>query len=252
MSGNVHHIENMTSPEISAVIQSGLKRVIVPCGAIEQHGPHLELRMDADHAEALAPLVASGIGGALVAPTITVGCSKHHLPFSGTISLAESTFAAICKDYCTSLAKHGIEEIFFFSGHVGNFPVLERYLPELRAAAPQCKIEAFTDSTVWLQTWSTAVSIAGGASDRVGGHADIAETSIMLTIKPQAVRQSAIQVGRIGLMSKAELEAMWHEGLPSVSPNGILGDARGANKTVGEECLRAISLLLINDFKSKA
>ncbi len=252
MAGTVHHLERMTSPEIAEAIRAGCTRVIVPCGAVEQHGPHMALRMDADHAEALAPMVAAGLGGAFIAPTIAVGCSRHHLAFSGTISLSEATFVAICRDYCTSLAQHGIRVILFFSGHIGNFPVLEGALAGLRSAVPGCRVEAFTDSTAWLDGWSRAVARAGGKPESVGGHADIAETSILLAIRPEAVRVSRIEAGRIGLMTRAELEVMWRDGLRSVSPNGILGDARGASSAIGLQCLGAIADLLVSDFRSKA
>ncbi|WP_370209099.1 creatininase family protein [Pararhodobacter marinus] len=248
MQEPIYFIERMTAPEIAEAIGAGCTRVVVPCGAVEQHGPHMALRMDADHAEALAPLLASGLGGAFIAPTITVGCSKHHLAFAGTISLSEETFAAICRDYCTSLAQHGVTEIFFFSGHIGNFPVLERILPDLREAVPGLRIEAFTDSGAWLACWAETVAGAGGAAENVGGHADVAETSIMLHIKPEAVRVPRIAAGRIGMLTQAELEAVWRDGLRSVSANGILGDARGASASIGAECLRAIAGLILVDF----
>ena len=251
MTGPVHHLERMTSPEIAAAIRAGCTRVIVPCGAVEQHGPHMALRMDADHAEALAPIIAAGLGGAFIAPTIAVGCSHHHLGFSGTISLSEATFVAICRDYCTSLAHHGLRDILFFSGHIGNFPVLEGALAGLRSAVPGCRVEAFTDPTAWLDRWARAVAQAGGRPEHVGGHADIAETSIMLAIKPEAVRRPRISAGRIGLMTRRELEIMWRDGLPSISANGILGDARGASAAIGQDCLRAIADLLVIDFQSK-
>ncbi|MCA0203621.1 MAG: creatininase family protein [Proteobacteria bacterium] len=252
MDAPVYPLERMTSPEIAEAIRAGCTRVLVPCGAVEQHGPHMALRMDADHAEALAPLIARGLGGAFVAPTIAVGCSSHHLAFSGTISLSEATFTAICREYCTSLVRHGITEIFFYSGHIGNFPVLENALPGLRRAVPGVRVEAFTDSTAWLACWAEAVAAAGGAAASVGGHADIAETSVMLHIKPEAVRPARIEAGRLGLMTRAELEVMWRDGLPAVSPNGILGDARGASAGIGAACLAAIAGLILADFTASA
>jgi hypothetical protein len=32
-------LERMRSPEIGAAIESGVTTIIVPCGAVEQHGP---------------------------------------------------------------------------------------------------------------------------------------------------------------------------------------------------------------------
>jgi len=40
--------------------------------------------------------------------------------------------------------------------------------------------------------------------------------------------------------------------LPAVSPNGILGDARGASAGIGAACLAAIAGLILADFTASA
>lgn len=242
-------LETMTTTEVARRLASGNRTVIVPCGAIEQHGPHLPICMDRDHADRLGVLLAHRLGGALVAPTMPVGCSKHHLGFEGTISITDETFEALCRDYCTSLARHGFTRILFISGHVGNFPVLARILPNLRSSVPEtCRVDAFTDATTWLETWKNAVISAGGDGASVGGHADIAETSIMLVLRPESTHLDAAVAGWIGLMGDDELTAMWRDGIGGVSPNGILGDARGATVEIGLTCLDAICDMLARAF----
>lgn len=173
-------LELMTFEDVLEALKRGFDTVVVPCGAVEQHGPHLPLCMDADHAEALATLVSRRLGRTLIAPTIRVGCSSHHLAFPGTISIRPETLEAICLDYCTSLVRHGFSRILFFSGHIGNFPVFRDMLPRLRESVGQRpRIQAFVDSEAWLNEWRDAVSSAGGDSTAVGGHADIAEKSFL-------------------------------------------------------------------------
>lgn len=242
-------LEFMTAPEVAAEVESGFRTVVIPCGAVEQHGPHLPLSVDADHADHLGVLVAERLGNALVAPTIRVGCSSHHMEFPGTISLQNDTFEMICRDYCTSLAKHGFESILIFSAHVGNCPLLADILPRLRSAVPStCHVSAFTDSRAWLETWREAVREAGGEAMRVGGHADIAETSIMLEIHPERVRLSNYEAGRLGLPTKEVLETMWRDGLRAVSQNGILGDPHGSSDAIGRACIEDIASLLVKSF----
>ncbi len=242
-------IELMTTLEIGEHLAAGRTTIVVPCGAIEQHGPHLPICMDRDHAECLGARLALRLRNALVAPTLPVGCSSHHLSFAGTISISDETFEAVCRDYCTSLARHGFEKIIFISGHIGNFPVLARILPRLQAAVPEgCEVEAFTDSTAWLETWRSTVIAAGGNGTSVGGHADIAETSVMLVLRPDRTHLDRAAAGLIGLMNQDELAAMWRDGLGSVSPNGILGDARGSTAAIGERCIDAITDLLARQF----
>ena len=242
-------LELMTSEEVSVALAHGSASVIVPCGAVEQHGPHLPLCMDAEHAEALAELVATRLGRTLIAPTIRIGCSSHHLSFPGTISLQVETFEAICQDYCASLVHHGFKRIILFSGHIGNFPALRDMLPRLRQAmAGQARVDAFFDSEAWLHRWREAVASAGGDPASVGGHADIAETSLMMKIRPGSVRMDRIEPGRIGMLTPDELALMWKDGIASISHNGIMGDPRGSSAVIGESCLAAVAELLIESF----
>ena len=244
-------LELMTFEGVSAALKRGFDTVVVPCGAVEQHGPHLPLCMDADHAEALAALVAQRLGRTLVAPTIKVGCSSHHLTFAGTISFRPETFEAICQDYCTSLVRHGFSRIILFSGHIGNFPVLREMLPRLRSnVAQSIRVDAFIDSEAWLGRWRKAVEISGGDPAAVGGHADIAETSLMMKLRPDSVRTDRFEPGHLGLLSQEQLELMWKNGISSVSKNGILGDPRGSTVEIGDSCLEAIADLLVGSFKS--
>jgi creatinine amidohydrolase len=57
-------LEKMTSAEIQAALSEGRRDVVVPCGAVEQHGPHLPLDVDAVHAERLGTEVAERLGTA--------------------------------------------------------------------------------------------------------------------------------------------------------------------------------------------
>jgi len=248
---NELRLELMTFEDVSAALKRGFDTVVVPCGAVEQHGPHLPLCMDADHAEALAALVAQLLGRTLVAPTIRVGCSSHHLAFAGTISFRAETFEAICQDYCASLARHGFSRIILFSAHIGNFPVLREILPRLRNCVVQSiRIDAFVDSEGWLNRWRKAVEISGGDPAAVGGHADIAETSLMMKLRPDSVRVDRFEPGHRGLLSQEQLELMWKNGISSVTKNGIIGDPRGSTAQIGDSCLEAIADLLIDSFKS--
>ena len=127
-------MEYLTSAEIVEAIAGGARTAILPLGAIEQHGPHLPLSVDSDHADALALRIANKLGTALVLPTVRVGYSPHHLGFAGTLSVRPSTLEAICMDYCSSLAAHGFTRVVLFSGHIGNYPIMRDFEPRLAAA----------------------------------------------------------------------------------------------------------------------
>lgn len=237
-------IERMTWPEVKKAIEAGMETVVVACGAIEQHGPHLPLLVDAAHGSRLALEVADRLGDALVAPTIRVGCSEHHLHFAGTVSLAVETFEAVCRDYCTSLARHGFRRVVFLPTHGGNFRPLADMLPRLRAAVPDIAVHAFTDLIALVGVWKRVVQEESGLAGRVGGHADIAETSLMLHLEPGLVRMDRAVKGHIAELTIENARRFIAEGFHNVTPNGILGDARGARADIGRRCIEELADLI--------
>jgi creatinine amidohydrolase len=240
----------MTWPQVRDALAAGTRTVVVPCGAIEQHGPHLPLLVDADHGVRLGEEVARRLGDALVAPTIRVGCSDHHLDFPGTISLRQSTFAAVCRDYCVSLARHGFEKICMLPSHGGNFRPLAGMLADLaEAAGPDCRVAAFTDLVAVIETWQRVVEEEEGLGHRVGGHADIAESSILLFLHPDLVDFDKVQEGFHPELDEELLARIIREGFLKVTPNGILGDARGLSKKIGQRCIDELADLMAEYYR---
>ena len=107
---------------------------ILPIGATEQHGPHLELRTDIAIAEALSRRVADAYeGGALLLPPFAVGCSEHHLAFAGTLSLRPSTLLAVLADILASVKLLGITRVLILNGHGGNTDIARIAAREARS-----------------------------------------------------------------------------------------------------------------------
>ena len=105
-----------------------------------------------------------------------------------------------------------------------------------RAVSPGCTVLAYTDLMGFLEVWKRVVGEAG-MGERVGGHADVAEGSEMLAIRPELVRTERAESGYTGETSPELLDRIFREGLQSVTENGILGDARGLSSELGERCL---------------
>lgn len=232
-------LEEMTWPEVEAAQADGYSSVVVAAGAIEQHGMHLPLLVDAVRGDRLALEVARRLGRSLVGPTIRLGCSEHHMDFPGTISLRGETLKAVCLDYVTSFARHGFRAVYLVPSHGGNFAPLATMLEELRAAGgPECEVRAYTDLMEFVGLWEGAVrEVAPELTRRVGGHADIAESSEMLCIRPDLVREELAEAGYVGGFDAALAERIFGEGLRAVTPNGVLGDPRGMSREIGERCI---------------
>ena len=245
-------LEKMTFGEIQAALAEGRRDVVVPCGAVEQHGRHLPLDVDAVHADRLAQEVAQRLGTALVAPTIRVGVSPHHMAFPGTLSLRPETFEAVYSDYCRSLAAHGFRTILCFSGHGGNFAPLadmEQRLDDL--VGPDCRVIVFADLHGLIEVWRSAVADAGGDPDSVGGHADVAESSVYSYLRPGEVRTDQLARGYTGPVDDEVLQRLFTGGIRALSATGVMGDPHGFSDAIGALCVQRVADMIAKHFSEQ-
>jgi creatinine amidohydrolase len=115
-------------PEVDAIDRDS-SLIILPTGAIEQHGHHLPLDTDIHNPTEIALRVAEesrtgSTGTVLVAPPVWWGTSPHHLAYPGTISLRMQTASDLIHDICASLLRNGFYRILILNGHGGNAGVM--------------------------------------------------------------------------------------------------------------------------------
>lgn len=241
-------LEHLTWPEVELALTRGMTSVVIPVGAVEQHGPHLPLFVDAERGTALGLRVARHLGDALLAPTIRVGWSEHHMGFAGTISLRKETLEAVIRDYCESLARHGFQDIYLVPSHGGNFQPVADMLPRLQsevaAVNESCRVAAYTDLLEFVSVWRWVVEEEVGLGRNVGGHADIAESSEMLYLHPELVRMGRVEKGRAGVLDSELVAKAFEKGLRAITLNGVLGDPTGMDPHLGERLLDATALLV--------
>ena len=127
----------------------------------------------------------------------------------------------------------------FVPSHGGNFAPLADMLDDLRlAVGSDCEVDAYTDLVGFIECWKSAVaSEAPELVSRVGGHADIAESSEMLCIRPDLVREDLAEEGYLADFDDALSERIFRDGFREVTPNGVLGDAQGMSRKIGERCI---------------
>lgn len=167
--------------------------VIIPIGATEQHGPNGLI--GTDHLD--AEFVAKGVGeriGCLVAPTLTIGMSQHHLGFTGSITLRPSTLISVVCDVVHSLRLHGFERFFFINGHGGNVAAVTAAFDEVYAGA-SLRSEA-SPARCKMVFWSAGRRCSDLAAelygDANGSHATAAEVSLSQYYHPQAIKHAQL------------------------------------------------------------
>jgi creatinine amidohydrolase len=198
--------------------------VLLPLGALEQHGPHLPLDTDARVAVAVAATAAAGDDALLVAPPLAYGASGEHEGFPGTLSIGHEALRAVLVELGRS-ALRWASRLVFVNGHGGNLPTVPDAVAQLRREGRDA-------------AWWPCVPVAGDA------HAGRTETSILLALDPAAVRQDAAEPGATAPLAEL-LPALRTGGVAAVSPNGVLGDPTGATAAEGERLLAEMSAALL-------
>ncbi len=221
----------MTWPDVAQRCAGSL--LVVPLGATEQHGPHLPLATDTEVARALADGLASRRAGVLVAPALPYGSSGEHAAFAGTISIGADALERVVVELVRSA--DAFSGVVLVSGHGGNTVPLAR------------AVQVLEDEGRSVLAWSPRADLLGAAARMSGwgdpdAHAGWVETSLLLCIRPDAVRTERSEAGDLRPLGDIADELRRH-GVGAVSPNGVLGDPRQADLARGQ----AILQLLVDD-----
>lgn len=239
-------LTEMTWPEVEDALKT-VKMAIVPVGAHEQHGPHMNESCDAVLATEMAKRLAAVLHPqVLVTPTVNMGVSPHHLNFPGTISLRPETLLAVLRDMVVSLQRHGIDKVLFLNSHGGNQATLglacASFIQELGVACYYAKTTA-----------SAKKAMKENISSTLFGHSCEREVSEAYYLAPHLVRSERLEKGDIvhggcweGLRPGNPLQGFYY--YEEMTRNGCIGDATRASHAIGkaivEEALEELSAAL--------
>ena len=230
------YLPAMTLRRIGALPDRSWAPVILATGAIEQHGPHLPVAVDALMGQvwlslALARLPAGA--SCYVAPPITIGKSNEHTGFPGTLMISRETLRSQILAVARQIGAWGFRSLAVINTHGGNLPVLVPTLREIRALHG---IRAGL-----LQ--SKPVQELSAQEATFGIHAGEVETSwIMaaagqLTDPSKAVCEFPARIGDPGEVRPVAAPALVAWASKDVSKSGVMGDATAATAQKGERWL---------------
>ena len=216
---------------------------VLPCGAMEQHGPHLPLGTDTIIARALAARLAEACGERLpwvCLPTLAYGISPEHLAFSGTLSLSREAFCAVVRSIASSLAEHGVRRLVLLNAHGGNSDALGSILRELR--------EEIGLTVILLDIYRSRA--LGSATGRQDWHAGRLETSLYMALSSAVVDVPAPEPSfEPRAWSQAEMVKLpWRS--DEISPSGIIGDPSGATAELGRHLVEDLIAEMVDGLRS--
>lgn len=218
--------------------------VLLPMGALEQHGHHMSMNVDVLLPTAVCQRVAERVNG-LVAPPLSYGYKSqqqsgggNHYP--GTTSLDGMTLTHTVQDIIRELARHGVRNLAIMNGHFENsmFIVegIDLALRELRYAG----IDDFRVMTLSYWDFVDAPDVLKtlypeGFQGWDIEHGGLFETSLMLSLYPDLVDLRQVVDHPAATFPPYDMFPVVPERTPTP---GTLSSARDASREKGDLILR--------------
>jgi creatinine amidohydrolase len=190
-------LEELTWPELRALVQAGKTTIILPSGGTEQNGPHMALGKHNVRVRALSERIARELGNAVVGPVMAyvpegaLGPPTGHMRFPGTITVPDDVFRRALESAARSVRLHGFRDVVFLGDHgstqAGERAVAARLNREwaatpVRAHAVEEYYRAATSG------FRELLRARGYRADELGDHAALPDTALTLAIAPELVR----------------------------------------------------------------
>jgi len=217
-----NYLPYMSWPEVAALLKK-TDMVIIPVGAMEQHGLGGPIGTDYLNGTQRALLIAQQTD-VLVAPILLPGQSPYHAEFPGTITLSSETVERVYFEAAQSLIKQGFRRFLFLNSHGGNVATTDFIVDRINQETPAVAVELGAAAELMQQP----APAAGPAKPRVfDRHAGVNETANSLYLTPGLYDQS---VARAATLS-------YPPHLAAMVPQVLNGD-RAANLVFLAEALK--------------
>lgn len=234
----------LTWTEIVAMENRHQGVIIQPLGAIEQHGPHLPLAVDSVLCTTVVGRALAALDPAIPAyslPPLYYGKSNEHSQFPGTISLSAETLLRLLQEVGESIYRAGFRKFVLVNGHGGQPQVLEILARDLHQRYPDLMVFPLF---LWRAP-NCAGELLTPQELEFGIHAGDAETSLMLAVLPEQVRQHLARAefppplpAESCLSMEGKLPFAWVTG--DLSASGVLGDPTVATAAKGDRLLTSL------------
>jgi creatinine amidohydrolase len=251
-----YRYDDLTWPEVKEAVARNVV-VLIPVGAIEDHGPHLPLNTDNVIIEAVCFETARRSGGSVLSlPVLPIGLDEHHMDFPGTLTADIDLLLNYAAQCAISVARHGFVHIMLVVGHGSNASLCE--LAARKAVLATGAIVGSMAGNAAVSDVLVADVLAKHRRSAPGGigHACEYETAMMLHLRPDLVQMDKA-VTELGQMATKYFNwgdqptpavYAWMDYWSRFSQSGIAGDAKAATAEFGailfeETCKRMVDVL---------
>jgi len=240
----IENLGDLTWPEAGEVF-SREPVAILPIGATEPHGPHLPLDTDVVIACEMARRAALKLRTrgmpAFVLPPLAYGTTEFAAGFPGAVSLTRETTTGIVRDIGVSLARQGVRRFAIADSHLEP-----EHLAALHDAVGQIEREVGTRPVFLDLTQAKWARTLTDEYRRGECHAGAYETSLMMAVEPESVREKE----RVDLPAvHIDLATKIREGAKTFREAGAeaayFGDPASATPADGHETYEILSDMLV-------
>jgi len=220
--------------EIDSLVDRENTVIVLPAGAIEQHGPHLPCAVDS--------VIAAGVVGhalsilpdevpAYALPPITYGKSDEHLHFPGTLTLTGDLLLHTVLEIGESVYRSGFRKLLIVNAHGGQPQPLDMAARELRLRHGDFVL---IPRSAWAVPHDE--SFMSDHERQFAMHAGHGETALMMALAPDTVRMDRATVNVLEpfpcpTLSSTRPAAAWCA--RDFGPSGVIGDPTGATREQG-------------------
>ena len=215
---------------------------VLPLAAVEQHGPHLPLGVDAFLGEAYLARVKAMLPADLPAtflPLQSICQSEEHEAFPGTLSLSAQTVISAWNDIGDSVHRAGVRKLLMITSHGGNVHTMNVVANHLRA-----KHGMLVVTCAWHR-FGYPEGLFSDAEIKHGIHGGDIETSMMLAARAQMVRKESLLDAKPATVAlernfqwlNADKPAGFGWMTQDLHPSGAVGDATKASAEKGNAAL---------------
>jgi creatinine amidohydrolase len=223
---------------------------VLPVGAIEQHGPHLPVGVDALINQGIVRRAIEVMPAelpALILPMSWVGRSVEHVDFPGTLTLGAETLARVWYEIGASVARAGVRRLLILNSHGGQIQAMQTVGRELRI-----RQRMLVATASWPQL-GLPDGLVGAEERQFGIHAGDVETSLMLALHAELVAMERA-ADFVPLTRRLREAAPLLVGLGAAGfgwqaqdlhPDGACGDATAATAARGRAILDHVATRLV-------
>lgn len=224
---------------------------VLPVAAVEQHGPHLPLNVDASLADGVVQAALPHLQNdlpVLFLPTQAIGFSPEHTAFAGTLSLKSETVIRLWTDIAESVAATGVKKLVLLNSHGGQVGMLDIVARDLRARLGMLVYSVNWFNLPLVGENDELVNERFSAEEhRFGIHAGDIETSMMLALRPHQVDMAKAQDFQSTSKDRAQKFSILGDGksaklawqMQDYNPQGAAGNAAAATADKGRAVLDA-------------